>query len=108
MENKLLITLGIVVFSAALTYYFKVIIPSRKRWEEELKKELEQVERKCNNCKHRNRFKFTYDSWECYCSDGSIHNKFNYFCKNHEFNDEEIEEAEWRIKFRIKEENYDC
>lgn len=51
-----------------------------------------------------NRFKLTYDPWECYCSDGSIHNKFNYFCKNHEFNDEEIQEAEWRIKFRKREE----
>jgi hypothetical protein len=104
MENKLLITLGIMVFSVALTYYFKVIIPDRKKWEEELKKELEQIEKKCNNCKYMNKFKLPYDPWECYCSDGSSHNKFNYFCKNHEFNNEEIEEAEWRVKFRKKEE----
>ena len=104
MENKLLITLGIVIFSVAVVYYFKIIIPDRKRCEEELNKELEQVGKKCNNCKFMNRFKLTYDHWECYCSDGSIHNKFNYFCKNHEFNDEEIQEAEWRIKFRKREE----
>lgn len=104
MENKLLITLGIVIFSVAVVYYFKIIIPDRKRCEEELNKELEQVWKKCNNCKFMNRFKLTYDPWECYCSDGSIHNKFNYFCKNHEFNDEEIQEAEWRIKFRKREE----
>ena len=104
MENKLLITLGIVIFSVAVVYYFKVIIPDRKRCKEELKKELEQVGKKCNNCKFMNRFKLTYDPWECYCSDGNIHNKFSYFCKNHEFNDEEIEEAEWRVKFRKREE----
>lgn len=104
MENKLLITLGIVIFSVAVVYYFKIIIPDRKRCEEELNKELEQVGKKCNNCKFMNRFKLTYGPLECYCSDGSIHNKFNYFCKNHEFNDEEIQEAEWRIKFRKREE----
>lgn len=43
MENKLLITLGIVIFSVAVVYYFKIIIPDRKRCEEELNKELEQV-----------------------------------------------------------------
>lgn len=100
MINKLLITLVIVVFSIVLIYYFKVIIPVRKRSEEELKKELEQVGKKCNNCKYMNRFKLAYNPWECYCSDGSIHNKFNYFCKNHEFNEEEIEEAKWRVKFK--------
>ncbi|WP_300620242.1 hypothetical protein [uncultured Fusobacterium sp.] len=98
---------GILLYITILgtvVYYFKVIIPARKRWNEELKKELEQIEKKCNNCKYMNKFKLTYNTFECYCSDGSIHNKFNYFCKNHKFNDEEIEEAEWRIKFRTKEE----
>lgn len=43
MENKLLITLGIAAFSVAVVYYFKVIIPDKKRCEEELNKELDKL-----------------------------------------------------------------
>ena len=103
MENKLLITLGIAAFSVAVVYYFKVIIPDKKRCEEELNKELEQVGKKCNNCKFMNRFKLTYDPWECYCSDGSIHNAEITFVSPKtiigvaKFND--FESVEFEIKF---------
>lgn len=74
----------------------------KKEFEKLLKEELSNVEKNCYNCEHRNRFKLTYDNMECYCKDGSRHSKFNYSCKNFDFNDKVTEEAKCRVKFRLR------
>lgn len=74
----------------------------RQEYKRLLEEELGKTKKCCYNCEHMNKFKPSYNEMECYCKDGSSHSKFDYSCKNFDFNNEVTEEAEYRVKFRLR------